>query len=194
MNSFEKVTTALLSANLALTLTFGIISSIKLCSTDINTGSIASDSEEAVTSDNTDSTAEDTTSISDDSHVDASNYVTYFDLAYAAYTNPEKFLGKEITLVGYYSNNKSVDTEAPGETSESISYETESEPETTYHFITTYGQVDECHITAEFTTADGKYPAEIGTIIQITGKFSSYEEDGNTYYTIAADTYSTIDT
>lgn len=132
--------------------------------------------------------------------IDMSSYVTYFDLAYAAYTNPDKFLGKEITLVGYYSNSvplddttssesKTSDTSSESDTSSS----TESKSDTTYHFITTYGQVDECHITSEFTTADGKYPDKIGTVIKITGKFSSYEEDGNTYYTIAADTFTTVE-
>lgn len=127
---------------------------------------------------------------SSEGEIDMSDYVTYFDLAYAAYTNPDKFIDKEITLVGYYSNSLPLSDEASNGESSS----TESKSDKTYHFITTYGQVDECHITSEFTTADNKYPEKIGTVIKITGKFTSYEEDGNTYYTIAADTFTTVDT
>ncbi len=132
-----------------------------------------------------------------DGELNADDYVTYFDLAYDAYTNPAKFVDKEITFVGYYSNSAySEDTSSSTATSTSETSSDDASKEVTetqtYHFITMYGQVDECHITAEFTTADGKYP-EVGTVIKITGKFTAYEENGNTYYTVTADSYSTID-
>lgn len=146
------------------------------------------------------SSSSDTSNTTSGDAVDIGDYVTYFDLAYDAYTKPQEFLDKELTLVGYYSSSEALedtssDTSSSDTSSETSSSDTSSETsdgeEKIYHFLTTYGQISECHITVEFTTADNTYP-EVGTVIKITGKFTSYEEDGQTYYTIAADTYSTV--
>ncbi len=139
--------------------------------------------------------------------INVEDYVTYFDLAYAAYTKPKEFLDKELTLVGYYSSSKALEepntsgtssstgtssaTDASSSAETSSTANTSKDSDKVYHFLTAYGQIDECHITVEFTTADNKYP-EVGTVIKITGKFTSYEEDGQTYYTIAADNYTTV--
>lgn len=115
-------------------------------------------------------------------------YVTYFDLAYAALTNPSNFLGKQITLVGYYTNS----TVQSSDSSSNSNSTNNTDQTDIYHFITTYGQLDECHLTVEFTTKDNKYP-EIGTLIKITGLFTAYTENNNTYYTITTDTYSIVE-
>lgn len=194
MKLFEKIVVGLVG----ITLCYSVVSSIIIMSSLGSLHAVPTDSQENSSVADTESTVtEDTESNTTEDEINLEDYVTYFDLAYAAYTNPTKFLDKEITLVGYYSNSALTEEEHTNENTESDAEseatESESDSSSVYHFITTYGQVDECHITAEFTTADGKYPEEIGTVIKITGKFTAYEEDGNTYYTIAADTYSTLD-
>lgn len=192
MKNFEKIVIGLIAVMLAVSLVTSVmlmvsINSLKTVKSGDPVVSETTSSAESTT------TGEDTTSTpANTDEVNLDDYVTYFDLAYAAYTNPDKFLGKEITLVGYYSSSTFA-TDEDSETTESTEDTKESADEPVYHFLTAYGQVDECHITAEFTTADGKYPDAVGTVIKITGTFESYEENGNTYYTISADTYSTID-
>lgn len=173
MSTFEKIATTAFGILIAgIILTCG--AQIYICTNIKSDTSVAESSDDV--SENSSSASGDTVNLED--------YVTYFDLAYAAYTNPEEFLGKELTFVGYYSDSASYEEDEETSEDESTSV--------VYHFLTTYGQIEECHMTIEFTTADNNYP-EIGTVIKITGKFTSYDEDGTTYYTIACDNYSTVD-
>lgn len=187
MNIYNTVVSGVMAA-CGLVIAICMISMVNKTFISTNTGTQLVES--GIESEAENSTAEDvsTGSDKDKSEVDLADYVTYFDLVYAAYTNPSQFLNKEITVIGYYSNSAAMESS----TSES-SETSEEDSSNVYHFITTYGQIDECHVTAEFTTATGEYP-EVGDVIQITGKFTSYEEDGITYYTIAADGYTNITT
>lgn len=161
MKKFEILTSILLCAILACMITTTVFTGISMTDKVIDTPANTGSNEE---------------------------YVTYFDLAYAALTNPSSFLGKQITLVGYYTNST-----VQSDNSSSNSDSTDNTDQTSiYHFITTYGQLDECHLTVEFTTKDNEYP-EIGTLIKITGLFTAYTENNNTYYTITADTYTTVE-
>lgn len=97
-------------------------------------------------------------------------------LAYAQVYNmlvePNKFMGKNIRLSGPYATSYDQNTK------------------TTYHFVLVTDETSCCQQGMEFISPEGKYPEE-GALIDITGVFSTYMEEGNPYFYLAASNVTT---
>lgn len=105
-----------------------------------------------------------------------------YELAHEIYNNADSYIGKIVTLQGYYSNSRLEEDGTLADT---------TEDEVVYHFITVVDQYEDCHVSFEFTTKNNEYPA-IGDTIEITGVLVEYVEDSINYYTIDADKFTKI--
>lgn len=99
---------------------------------------------------------------------------TDFDLIHDLFAYVQDYLGKNVTLTGYYSNSH---MDASGEISETL------ESNTLYHFLTVLDEPGDCLYTIEFIP-DENFSCKAGSLICVSGEFSQYEENGATYGTL----------
>lgn len=99
---------------------------------------------------------------------------TDFDLIHDLFAYVQDYLGKNVTLTGYYSNSH---MDASGEISETL------ESNTLYHFLTVLDEPGDCQYTIEFIP-DENFSCKAGSLICVSGEFSQYEENGATYVTL----------
>ena len=95
-----------------------------------------------------------------------------FDTIYSIYNDTDKYIDKDISIEGYYSNSLLLEDGTIAPESEAL----------TYHFLTVFDKYNANSLSIEFTY-DGEYP-EIGDYISISGTFDVYSEEDITYFNL----------
>lgn len=97
-----------------------------------------------------------------------------FDLIHDLFAYSSDYIGKSVTLTGFYSNSH---MDKSGEISEELT------STTLYHFLTVFDTPGDCHYTIEFIP-DESFVYKAGSTICVTGEFSQYTEEDQTYFTL----------
>lgn len=97
-----------------------------------------------------------------------------FDLIHDLFAYSSDYIGKSVTLTGFYSNSH---MDESGEISEDLT------SNTLYHFLTVFDAPGDCHYTIEFVP-DESFVCKAGSAICVTGEFSQYTEEDQTYFTL----------